>query len=41
MKLNITFPSLACSVVSLDAVDISGEQHRDVVSFLTPPLKYG
>jgi hypothetical protein len=30
VKLNITFPSLACSVVSLDAVDISGEQHRDV-----------
>jgi hypothetical protein len=30
VKLDITFPSLACSVVSLDAVDISGEQHRDV-----------
>ncbi|CAM6030099.1 unnamed protein product [Sphagnum balticum] len=28
--LDITFPSLACSVVSLDVVDISGEQHRDV-----------
>jgi hypothetical protein len=30
VKLDITFPSLACSVVSLDALDISGEQHRDV-----------
>ncbi|CAK9876341.1 unnamed protein product [Sphagnum jensenii] len=30
INLDITFPSLACSVVSLDAVDISGEQHRDV-----------
>eukprot|EP00250_Pteridium_aquilinum_P003513 c13825_g1_i2 orf=635-1795(-) len=28
--LDITFPSLACSIVSLDAMDISGEQHLDV-----------
>lgn len=28
--LDITFPSLACSIISLDAMDISGEQHLDV-----------
>lgn len=28
--LNITFPNLACSVISLDAMDVSGEQHLDV-----------
>jgi coenzyme F420-reducing hydrogenase delta subunit len=26
---------LACSVVSLDAMDVSGEQHLDVVSTIT------
>ncbi|CAM6082878.1 unnamed protein product [Calypogeia fissa] len=30
INLDITFPALACSVVSLDAMDISGEQHLDV-----------
>jgi len=30
INLDITFPALACSVVSLDAMDISGEQHHDV-----------
>ncbi|MCO5572437.1 hypothetical protein L7F22_026192 [Adiantum nelumboides] len=28
--LNITFPNLACSILSLDAMDVSGEQHLDV-----------
>ncbi|KAH7331842.1 hypothetical protein KP509_20G053000 [Ceratopteris richardii] len=28
--LNITFPNLACSIISLDAMDVSGEQHLDV-----------
>lgn len=28
--LDVTFPSLACSFISLDAMDISGEQHLDV-----------
>ncbi|KAI5084366.1 hypothetical protein GOP47_0000535 [Adiantum capillus-veneris] len=28
--LDVTFPSLACSIISLDAMDISGEQHLDV-----------
>ncbi len=35
VKLDITFPSLACSAVSLDALDISGEQHHDIVSFFS------
>ncbi|CAM6019437.1 unnamed protein product [Sphagnum balticum] len=30
ININVTFPALACSVVSLDAMDISGEQHLDV-----------
>uniref|UniRef100_A0A7I4AZQ2 Endoplasmic reticulum vesicle transporter C-terminal domain-containing protein n=1 Tax=Physcomitrium patens TaxID=3218 RepID=A0A7I4AZQ2_PHYPA len=30
INLDITFPALACSVVSLDAMDISGELHLDV-----------
>lgn len=32
LQLDITFSALACSVVSLDAMDISGEQHLNVVS---------
>lgn len=32
LQLDVTFPALACSIVSLDAMDISGEQHLDVVS---------
>lgn len=31
LQLDITFPAVACSVLSLDAMDISGEQHLDVV----------
>ncbi|XP_031498595.1 uncharacterized protein LOC116263128 [Nymphaea colorata] len=30
INLDVTFPALACSVVSLDAMDISGEQHFDI-----------
>uniref|UniRef100_A0A7I4BX55 Endoplasmic reticulum vesicle transporter C-terminal domain-containing protein n=1 Tax=Physcomitrium patens TaxID=3218 RepID=A0A7I4BX55_PHYPA len=30
INLDVTFPALACSVVSLDAMDISGEAHLDV-----------
>lgn len=33
LQLDITFPALACSVVSLDAMDISGELHLDVVRY--------
>ena len=31
VQMDVTFPNLACSVLSLDAMDISGEQHLDVV----------
>eukprot|EP01018_Ginkgo_biloba_P033910 Gb_08844 [translate_table: standard] len=30
INFDVTFPSLACSILSLDAMDISGEQHLDV-----------
>ncbi|KAL7116668.1 hypothetical protein ACP275_03G018500 [Erythranthe tilingii] len=30
INFDVTFPALACSMVSLDAMDISGEQHLDV-----------
>ncbi|XP_047342148.1 endoplasmic reticulum-Golgi intermediate compartment protein 3-like [Impatiens glandulifera] len=30
INFDVTFPALACSVLSLDAMDISGEQHLDV-----------
>jgi hypothetical protein len=35
LQLDVTFPALACSVVSLDAMDISGEQHLDVVRVIS------
>jgi len=31
MQFDVTFPALPCSILSLDAMDISGEQHLDVV----------
>ncbi|KAK8692291.1 hypothetical protein V6N13_075759 [Hibiscus sabdariffa] len=30
INFDVTFPAVACSVLSLDAIDISGEQHLDV-----------
>ncbi|XP_019456922.1 PREDICTED: endoplasmic reticulum-Golgi intermediate compartment protein 3-like [Lupinus angustifolius] len=30
INFDVTFPSLSCSVLSIDAMDISGEQHLDV-----------
>ncbi|EPS58242.1 hypothetical protein M569_16573, partial [Genlisea aurea] len=30
INFDVTFPALACSVVSIDAMDIGGEQHLDV-----------
>lgn len=32
VQFDITFPALACSIISLDAMDISGAEHLDVVS---------
>lgn len=31
LQFDITFPALPCSILSVDAMDISGEQHLDVV----------
>ncbi|XP_042480663.1 endoplasmic reticulum-Golgi intermediate compartment protein 3-like [Macadamia integrifolia] len=30
INFDVTFPSLACSLLSVDAMDISGEQHYDI-----------
>jgi len=34
VQFDITFPALPCEWLSLDAMDISGEMHLDVVSYL-------
>ena len=31
MQFDVTFPVIPCSLLSLDAMDISGEQHLDIV----------
>ena len=31
-QLDVTFPRMGCAIMSLDAMDISGDQHLDVVS---------
>ena len=31
MQFDITFPALPCEWISLDAMDISGDMHLDVV----------
>ncbi|RRT58471.1 hypothetical protein BHE74_00052866 [Ensete ventricosum] len=31
LQFDVTFPALSCSMLSLDAMDISGEEHLDVV----------
>jgi hypothetical protein len=31
MQFDVTFPALQCSIISLDAMDISGQEHLDVV----------
>ncbi|KAJ6806403.1 endoplasmic reticulum-Golgi intermediate compartment protein 3-like [Iris pallida] len=30
MQFDVTFPNIACSLLSVDAMDISGEQHYDI-----------
>ena len=34
LQFDITFPQMPCSWISLDAMDISGEMHLDVVSLV-------
>lgn len=34
MQFDITFPAVSCTLLSLDAIDISGEQHLDIVCLL-------
>jgi hypothetical protein len=31
MQFDVTFPAIRCSLLSVDAIDISGEQHLDIV----------
>lgn len=31
LQFDVTFPAIPCTLLSLDAMDISGEQHRDIV----------
>lgn len=31
MQFDVTFPAVRCSILSLDTMDISGEQHYDIV----------
>lgn len=38
LQFDVTFPALPCSLLSLDAMDISGEQHLDVVRIVTYPF---
>ncbi|GMN71901.1 hypothetical protein TIFTF001_053472, partial [Ficus carica] len=33
INFDVTFPVIPCSLLSLDAVDISGEQHLDIVCY--------
>ena len=37
-QFDITFPALPCEWLSLDAMDISGEMHLDVVRYLPGSL---
>ncbi|CAL0307836.1 unnamed protein product [Lupinus luteus] len=34
INFDVTFPALPCSILGIDAMDISGEQHLDVVCIL-------
>lgn len=31
VQFDVTFPAVQCSVLSVDAMDISGEEHLDIV----------
>ena len=31
MQFDLSFPVIPCSILGLDAIDISGEQHLDIV----------
>lgn len=32
LQFDVTFPALPCSLVAVDTMDVSGEQHYDIVS---------
>lgn len=29
--MNVTFPHIGCAIISLDAMDVSGDAHLDVI----------
>lgn len=31
LQFDVTFPSVPCTLLSVDTMDISGEQHHDIV----------
>lgn len=33
LQFDITFPSIPCTLLSVDTTDISGEQHHDIVRY--------
>jgi hypothetical protein len=34
LQFDVTFPALPCSLVAVDTMDVSGEQHYDIVCAL-------
>lgn len=33
MQFDVSFPHVACSLLAVDTMDVSGEQHYDIVYF--------
>ena len=31
VQFDMSFPAIPCSILSIDAIDVSGEQHLDIV----------
>jgi hypothetical protein len=40
LQFDVTFPALPCSLVAVDTMDVSGEQHYDIVCALQFPLLF-